>query len=280
MSVKPATKESLDVINPREKRRLFSRENRQIDSPFRIKTDILNEFRNRSRSIRLMTTDRRSLNSRIIHFDDRYLYIRIPAGFRIEPGAKMIVSFPTELGNYILQTVVHQLKTPVLCLRFLDPRKDKRYIAGESHGIVYSLLPEDSPLLNDKRLYIIRKTTVEADHSITVEELTGRFDSFNEEGEMVFKALNRYRSDKELKGFLINISRGGAMINIRDDRVKRHSMLFLETLMEIPQGYCCLRLFGYVCNVNPDDRVCIRFLKRIESDPVEYIFERWAVEYE
>jgi len=273
--------ESLEVINLREKLRLFSVENRQIDSPYRIKTEVLNEFRNRSRAINLMTTDKQMLVSKVIHFDEKFLYVRIPMGFRIEPGERVIVRFPADDNNYILQTRVHQLKTPILCLRFLDPRKDRRYQAPENHQIIYSIVGDDEPILFDKRLYVLRKTIIEDDYSISLEELIGRFDGFNEKGEMVFRDLKRYISTESMEGELINISRGGAMIAVYEEGVKKQSLIFMESTIEVPDNkdmLCRWRLFGYVCNENPDSTICIRFLKRIDTPSFEDILKHWAEE--
>ncbi len=270
---------SLEVINLREKLRLFSVENRQIDSPYRIKTEVLNEFRNRSRAINLMTTDKRLLVSKVIHFDDKFLYVRIPMGFRIEPGESVIVRFPADENNYILQTLVHQIKTPVLCLRFLDPRKDRRYQAPENHQIIYSIMGNDEPILFDKRLYVLRKTIVEDDYSISLEELIGRFDGFNEKGEMIFRDIKRYTPVETMEGELINISRGGAMIAVHDEKIRKQSLIFTESTIELPDNkdmFCRLRLFGYVCNNNPDNTICIRFLKRIDTPSFEDILKHWA----
>lgn len=271
--------ENLEVINLREKLRLFSIENRQIDSPYRIKTEVLNEFRNRSRAINLMTTDKRLLISKVIHFDDRFLYVRIPTGFRIEPGERVIVRFPTSDNNYILQTRVHQLKTPILCLRFLDPRKDRRYQAPDNHSVIYSIMGNDEPIFFDKRLYVIRKTNIEDCSNISVEELIGRFDGFNEKGEMVFRDLKRYTPVESMEGELINISRGGAMIAVHDEGIKKQSLIFIESVIEIADNkniLCTLRLFGYVCNENPDSTICVRFLKRVDTESFEDILKQWA----
>lgn len=256
----------------------------QLNSPDKIDNDIIKLFKNRSKPIKLITTDKNVLTSKIIFFDSDFLYVRVPPNFESHVGSLMIVQFPSEDGGSVLQSYIHKVNAPILCLKFLDPRKDARYIPTAKVSVNYTVLDKNINWLSDNEFYIIRLGEEVRDdkRKILVKDSIGSRGGKDQKGKLFFTIHDEFVNEltKKFKhANLFDISLGGVSINCNEGELKKHSIVYLNLLIE-SDGYAVkeieFSLFGIVCSIYPLDedrfRCGISFIKRVVIVPIEKFF--------
>ncbi len=253
----------------------------QINSPEKINEDIVMEFKNRSRPIKLITQERAVWMSKVIFFDNEFLYVRVPPNFESSTGAFMLVEFPTKNGSYVIQSFVKSVRDPVLCLKFQDPRRDKRIPPPPVNSIAYAQVDSNSNWFNDDKTFIVRSVMEEKDDAgkVLVVDSIGVFKKETEEGEKVVSVSEKDTAPLKshmVKAELKDLSLGGCSMNIRGDNIPKNSMLYLN-LNLVNESYRVremeLLIFGVVRNVAPLDEMMFRygmsFIRRLVVDSIE-----------
>lgn len=265
----------------------------QIASPDKIDEELLKEFRNRQKTIKLVTLDKKDWNTKVIHFDKEFLYVRVPSEFRAPIGELMLASFPTEKGNYVVQTFVHQIKDPVLVLKFQDPRKDKRYYPPSKTFASYSNIDEGTPWLQDKRAFVIRTTGKELsgqNNSIYIKETVGLYEEEGIDKKEVFTYLdddiNRLKAISS-RSELDNISIGGCAFVAENKLFSLKSLLYVTMSLDLNKEVKCdfigmnISMFGIVKNIAPCggenmSKYGVSFLKRFSQETINNFLIKWA----
>lgn len=264
----------------------------QIASPDKIDEELLKDFRNRQKTIKLVTTYKKEWNTKVIHFDKEFLYVRVPSEFRAPLGELMLVSFLTEKDNYIIQTFVHQLKDPVLVLKFQDPRKDKRHYPPSKTFLYNTSIAEDTPWLQDKRAFVIR-TTEKApsgqSDTIEIKETIGLYEEEGKDKKEVFtyldndiNLLKRTSTRSELE----NISIGGCAFAAENNLFPLKSILYVCMSLDLNKDVKCdfkgmnISMFGIVKNIAPWNenmsKYGVSFLKRFSQETINNFFMMWS----
>lgn len=253
----------------------------QLNSPDKIDDHILKDFKNRSKPIKLITTDKNALTSKIIFFDSEYLYVRVPPNFKPSVGSLMIIQFPSDDGGSILQSYVHKVSTPILCLKFLDPRKDTRHSPIAKNVVNYTIIDEDINWLNDKKFYIIRlgEDVKEEKRKIIVRDTIGSKKSTDKSGKPFFVTHENHVDDlkRQFKqSQLFDISLGGLSITCGEKNLEKHSLVYTNITIgskDASVEEIELSLFGIVCNIFPvseDSFRCgISFINRVVIDSID-----------
>lgn len=263
-----------------------------IDCTEKINKDIFNEFRSRSKPVNLITLDKRKWTTTIINFDNEFLHVRAPQGFKIYIGDMVIVGFPTDKDDYIMQTVLHKSVTPVLSLKFLDPRIDKRYPVPANTTIYYRKIDHDVCWITDSKYFMARNTGYRngESRSMVIKETIGMSCGLNAKGGEEISYLDK--EIEELKGNMLkadieNISVGGCAIMAEDKDIKLGSLLFLSLIIDIKDikykfNSLELLLFAVVRNVRPvEGGSCnygLKFVKRLDKDPLHNFLEIWSAQ--
>ncbi len=258
----------------------------QLNSPDKINDEIIKDFKNRSKPIKLITTEKDVWTSKVIFFDSEFLYVRVPPNFESHVGSLMIVQFPSEDGGSVIQSYIHKVNTPILCLKFLDPRKDTRYIPTANITVNYAELNKDISWLNSNEFYIIRlgEDVRDDERKIIVRDSIGSRKERDRRGKLFFTVHDEYaenlkKSFKHAK--LFDISLGGLSINCSEGELEKHSIVYINTVIK-NDGYIIkeidLSLFGIVCSIYPLDedtfRCGISFINRVVLGPIDNFFKK------
>lgn len=272
-----------------------------IDSPEKINKDILSEFSSKSRPVNLFTLNKRKWATTISTFDSEFIHVMAPEGFKIFIGELVIVEFPTDKDNFIIQTIQHKYGlhksmkntlSRVLSLKFLDPRMDKRYTAPANSNIYYRKIDHDVCWITDNKYFIVRKTGYknENNRSMIVKETIGLNHGLNAGGVENVSYLGKEIKELEssmLKTDMENISAGGCAIMVDDKDMKPGSLLFMSIIIDIKGikykfNTLELLLFAVVRNVRPaEGGICkygIKFVKRLDNKSLHDFLETWSAQ--
>jgi len=261
-------------------------ERRQIDSPDRLNEDIVEEFKNRSKPINLINIERKVWTSKVIYFDKDNLYVRVPPNFECPLGGLILVEFPTKGGSYVIQSFISKIKTPILGLKFQDPRKYARFRPPSVYALAYAKVDNDLDWLNDKNGYIIR--TMEEENEgrtkVSIKDTIGSLKKVSEDGSKVISLLEGKTDELQRsvkKTDLHDISLGGCAIKIKDGDINKNDMVYMN--LNIPNDNFKIKeidllLFGIVKNVIPFDenryRLGVSFIKQLRQEPFERFFQK------
>lgn len=272
-----------------------------INSPAKINKDILSEFSSKSRPVNLITLNRRKWTTTISNFDNEFIHVLAPKGFEIFIGELVIVEFQTDTNDFIIQTVQHKyviLKSakntmePVLSLKFLDPRMDKRYTVPANTEIYYRKIDPDVCWLTDSKYFMVRKTGYKnGDHrTMIVTDTIGLSNGFNAEGvedvSYPDKEITELKSNL-LKADMENISAGGCSIVAEHKDMKSGSLLFMSIMIDMKGinykfNTLELLLFAVVRNVKPaEGGICqygVKFAKRLDNKSLHDFLETWSAQ--
>ncbi|MBI5193969.1 MAG: hypothetical protein HZA08_11080 [Nitrospirae bacterium] len=263
----------------------------QIASPDKIDEELLKEFRNRQKTIKLVTIDKKEWNTKVIGFDKEFLYVRVPSEFRAPVGELMLASFPTEKGNYVVQTFVHQIKDPVLVLKFQDPRKDRRFYPPSRTFINYAKVNEDTLWLLDKRTFVIRTTgkgSAEHNDKVLINETIGLYEEEGKDKKEVFTYLdddiNRLKIISS-RTELDNISIGGCAFAAENDLFPLRGVLYVSMSLDLNNDVKCdfkgmnISMFGVVKNIlscgENRSKYGVSFLKRFSQETINNFLMIW-----
>lgn len=269
-----------------------------IDSPEKINKDVLHEFNARLRQVNLITLNRKKWSTTISNFDNEFIHVIAPQGFKIFIGELVIVEFPTDNNNFIIQTIQHKYAiqrtdnrtmSTVLSLKFLDPRMDKRYTAPENIKAGYVIINTNACWLTDNRYFMARKTGYRTggEKCVAVHETFGFKNGSNTAGaediSFLDKEIHELTNDMQ-QADMDNISTGGCSIRVADKDLKPESLLFLSvtlTLKGIMYKFNSLELlmFATVKNIRPADEYCkygLKFVKHLDNNTLHDFFEIWS----
>ncbi len=260
-----------------------------IDSPERINNGALNEFTSGSKPVYLITLNRKRWAVTINSFDNEFIHVVAPQGFKIFIGDVVIVEFQTGKSDFIIQTVQHKYAiqktadktmSPVLTLKYLDPRMDKRYTVPPDTSVHINKIDHNAIWVTDSKYFVVRSTGYKAGNNpdIIVQETIG-FNSGSSAGgaaniTYLDKEMNELRSNM-IKTDIINISAGGCAIMLADRDMKQGSLLFLtittgnsDTMQKLNKFD--FQLFAIVRNTMPAEggncKYGIKFIKRLDNN--------------
>ncbi len=257
---------------------------RQVNCPEKINREVLEEFKNRSRPINLITPGKAVWSSRVIYFDNEHLFVRVPAYFESEIGSLLLVEFPTDDEAYVIQTFINKIKSPILCLKFQDPRKDPRHVPAGRTPVRYAPVDDDEEWLTEESTFVLR-TTGGSGGGFSVREKVGRYRGEDGDGNKLFTVMEQHTrrltsAMREVE--LGDLSLGGCSI-VEVSEMERGSILYLSIRIDnVDYRFQALELdlFGIVRNVIPVDEVRFRygvsFLKRLDSDGLNEFLSRWS----
>lgn len=267
-----------------------------INSPDKMMKDVLNEFSSNSKPINLITLDKNKWVTTVINFDIGFLYVNAPSGFKIYIGELVIVQFSSENNDYIIQTVLHKYTVqkiyggsvvPVLSLRFLDPRIDKRYQLSANTVLNYKKIDSDVCWLTESNYFLVRNTSYRngENEDLIINETIGKGCGLNSEGIEDISYLDKEMG--ELRGNMqqaevADISIGGCAIIIDDEDIKPGSLLLMSIIIDKKDtkhilNKLELQLFGVVRNARPAEgskqRFGVKFANKINNDSVKKLLE-------
>ena len=254
----------------------------QIESPEKIDKEILIDFKNHSRPVKLITMDKKQWVTRVIHFDNEFLFVRVPSELKSNIGTLILVEFPTVEGDYIIQTLVSQVKSPILCLQFQHPRKDTRYLLPSGTPLCYAKVNQGFPWLRDSNTFVVRTTGNGHGRGkiINIKETIAISQNDNEDsdGDIDISTIDMR------KGKLDNISIGGCAFTADGEEITSGSLIYLTIeLRDIKDGSECtqLSLFAIICHSvsGPENqhKYGTRFLRRLIHVPLDGFFKKWLI---
>ncbi len=258
----------------------------QINSPEKIDKEILIDFRNRSKPVKLITLDKKEWVTRVIHFDKEFLFVRIPSSeLKSQTGTLILVEFPTVKGNYIIQTFVHQVKSPMLCLQFQNPRIDTRYLIPSTTPLCYVKVNQDFPWVRDINALVVRTTGhgPGKGKNIIIKETIkiSQRDNEGADGDIDISSVDM------LNGELENISLGGCAFIAHGEEITPDSLMYLTIeLRDIKDGSECLQLslFAIICYTvsrkENQHTYGVRFLRRLIHEPLNEFFNNCLKSYD
>lgn len=238
---------------------------------------LINDFKDRSKSINLISRGNDSWTSTVIYFDSEFLYVRVPSRFEGSVGSSLMVQFPTDDGNYVTQTYIHKVDAPILCLKLQNTRKDCRYRPLSSTSVNYVEVSNDAPWLNDDNTHIIRLAEEKKEDSIIiVKDAIGIPKRDPKSNKPIFTIQKEYMGNlrKDFKkARLHNISPGGISVNFDNGEISRHNLILINLTLE-NEEYSIKRIelsmFGIVSGLFPlsesSFRCGINFINRITVD--------------
>lgn len=267
-----------------------------INSPDKMMKDVLNEFSSNSKPINLITLDKNKWVTTVINFDIGFLYVNAPSGFKIYIGELVIVQFSSENNDYIIQTVLHKYTVqkiyggsvvPVLSLRFLDPRIDKRYQLSANTVLNYKKIDSAVGWFTESNYFLVRNTSYRngENEDLIINETIGKGCGLNSEGIEDISYLDKEMG--ELRGNMqqaevADISIGGCAIIIDDEDIKPGSLLLMSIIIDKKDtkhilNKLELQLFGVVRNARPAEgskqRFGVKFANKINNDSVKKLLE-------
>lgn len=267
-----------------------------INSPDKITKDVLNEFSSKSKPINLITFDKSKWVTTVINFDIGFLYVNAPSGFKIYIGELVIVQFSSENNDYIIQTVLHKYTVqkiyggpvvPVLSLRFLDPRIDKRYQLSVNPVLNYKKIDSDVCWFTENNYFLVRNTSYRngENEDLIINETIGKGRGLNSEGiediSYLEKEMRELRENMQ-QAEVADISIGGCAIIIDDEDIKPGSLLLLSIIIDKKDTKYILnklelQLVGVVRNTRPAEgakqRFGVKFAIKIDNDSVKKLLE-------
>jgi len=99
----------------------------QLNQPQKISKNILKEFEKRQKKIRIITEDGRSYMTHIISVNNFELVLRLPDALNIRFSNHVLLVFPSEGKDYVVQGFVKKIFLPIVVLSYADPRFGKRW---------------------------------------------------------------------------------------------------------------------------------------------------------
>lgn len=268
-----------------------------INSPDKITKDVLNEFSSNSKPVNLITLDKSKWVTTVINFDIGFLYVNAPSGFKIYIGELVIVQFSSENNDYIIQTVLHKYTVrkiyggpvvPVLSLRFLDPRIDKRYQLSANTDLNYKKIGSDACWLTESNYFLVRNTSYRngENESLIINETIGKGRGLNSEGiediSYLDKEMGELRENMQ-QAEVADISIGGCAIIIdNDEDIKPGSLLLMSIIIDKKDAKHILnklelQLLGVVRNARPAEgakhRFGVKFANKINNYSVKKLLE-------
>lgn len=256
----------------------------QIESPEKINKEILIDFKNHSRPVKLITMDKKQWVTKVVHFDNEFLFVRVPSELKSNIGTLILVEFQTVEGDYIIQTLVSQVKSPILCLQFQHPRKDARYLLPSGTPLSYASVNQDFPWVTDSNAFVVRNSGIGQgrEKNIVVKEtisiVTSHNDNDDADGNIDISGINMRT------GNLDNLSIGGCSFIADSEDVSSGSLIYLTIeLKDINDGSesVQLSLFAIICHsisgTGIKHKYGVRFLRRIIHEPLNRYFKKWLI---
>ncbi|HZX49025.1 MAG TPA: PilZ domain-containing protein [Nitrospirota bacterium] len=258
----------------------------QIDSPDKIDNEILIDFKNHSKPVKLITMDKKQWVTKVIHFDNEFLFVRVPSELKSNLGSLILVEFPTIEGDYIIQTIVSQFKYPVLCLQFQHPRKDTRYLLPSGTPLCYAKVNPSFPWLKEHNTVVVRKADSAQGRgkNIVIKETIAVSHGVNKDADADADAdgdIDISTIDMR-KGQLDNISIGGCAFTADGEEITSGSLIYLTIeIRDNKDGVesTQLSLFAVICHSASGSenhhKYGTRFLRRIIHEPLNSFFKKW-----
>lgn len=156
----------------------------QLNRPQKISKNLLKEFEKREKRVKIITDDGMSYMTHLISVDSRELVIRLLDNLKIRFKSHLLLVFPSEGKDYVVQGFVKKVFLPIVVLSYVDPRYGKRWTLNTETQV--HLSPVSDPVLTlfmNEDLRLIRRSDV-----IRPASLSGR-DGEAEEKEKVDVAL-------------------------------------------------------------------------------------------
>lgn len=254
----------------------------QIESPDQINKEILIDFKNHSKPVKLITMDMKQWVTKVVHFDNEFLYVRVPSELKSSIGTLILVEFSTVEGDYIIQTLVYQVRSPIICLQFQHPRKDTRYLLPSGTPLSYASVRQDFPWVKDNSALVVRNkgSGKGRGENIVVKETIAIPHDDNEDADGYIDI-----SGIDMKtGKLDNISIGGCSFISDGETVSSGSLIYLTIdIKDISEGAesVQLSLFAIICHISScsDNKLKYgaRFLRRIIHEPLNLFFDKWLI---
>jgi hypothetical protein len=273
MSVKKITREAVHIRN------FLSTAPHAYQQPTnsdKLNEQIVSEFRRCSKPIKLISRQKSVWSSAVVHYDSDYLYVRIPTGFELKIGAALLINFLSKEGHYVIQTLIHKITPPILCLKLQDPRRDIRYQPLSFTTLDYVEVNHQTPWLLEKDAHIIRLAEEEAQNSrtLSIKDVIGIPEADDQDGKPNFTLHQNHIDNLEgsyHQAGLHDFSLGGVSVNLENADFNKHSLLHIRLNLENENHSVTeieLSLFGIVCSLFPlnekNFRCGINFINRID----------------
>ncbi len=133
----------------------------QLDRPQKISKNLLKEFEKREKRVKIITDDGMSYMTHLISVDSRELVIRLLDNLKIRFKSHLLLVFPSERKDYVVQGFVKKIFLPIVVLSYVDPRYGKRWTLNTETQVHLSPVPEQIlTLFMNEDLRLIRRSDV------------------------------------------------------------------------------------------------------------------------
>lgn len=99
----------------------------QLSTPHKINKDILKDFERREKKIKVITEDKKTYMTHIVGFNHTELILRLPDSLKIHLSKHLLLIFPVDDKEYVVQGFVKKCFLPMVVLSYADPRLGKRW---------------------------------------------------------------------------------------------------------------------------------------------------------
>ena len=264
----------------------------QVNHPHKIEPRVLESYiSGENHKGLILAHGEATTKASIININSNFIVVDLLEGsFNLERNNRVLIVFnhPSYNTTFVLQTMVERTSFSECCLRYLDPRFEKRYKFQLKNELeFYCVPPEIYNLIKNRQVQLTRQTIVDKGDQeekiiisdnicsgINLRELNNKNLDLNTDN-----LHPEYRSLLEKpskKAFLKDISLGGLCIVVDEEPYEKEGLILVKE--EIPPINSCnsaivcnrlsLHLFGSIRGINKTGErygVHIAFLKRLNA---------------
>lgn len=115
----------------------------QVAHPQKMSKDILKQFEGQEKKVKIITDDGISCMTYLIRVNSRELSIQLSDEMKIRINSHLLIVFPCEGKDYVLQCIVSKVFLQTVVLSYADPRYTKRWTLHVETQVSLSPVPED-----------------------------------------------------------------------------------------------------------------------------------------
>lgn len=129
----------------------------QLSRPQKINPEILERFLKREKKVMIIADDYKVYSTFAVRASEKELVLRLPDLLKVGLNTHLLVVFPTDEKEYVVQTFVQQVFAPMVVLAYADPRQSKRWRLNGGKEASLSVVSEPiSEQLITRNLHLIR----------------------------------------------------------------------------------------------------------------------------
>ncbi len=129
----------------------------QLSRPQKINSEILKGFLKREKKVMIIADDYTVYSTYAVKVSEKELVLRLPDLLKLSLNTHLLVVFPTDEKEYVVQTFVQQVFAPMVVLSYADPRQGKRWRLNEGKEAAISVISETiSERLISRHLHLVR----------------------------------------------------------------------------------------------------------------------------